>query len=143
IMPRSRFYRTAAIWLLLGSGLSLGDVRPATALDRAPAWPQINEAAVAPLELPACFAVDYSAREWELFDDLADGRLDRHRLLTAALIAGGLTDREMFSRYEMLFEQFVERRLAERNAAASVEGRAAALLEALHGELLSGGYDRH
>jgi tetratricopeptide (TPR) repeat protein len=138
------FYRTAALRWIVASVLCLPGMQ-AHALERDHRLPDVGFAASSasqPLELPACFAVDCSALELELFHDLQDGRLDRHDLLSAALIACGVHDPAMLEHYAAVFQQFVERRTAERCVELSPQARAAMLLESLHRELLSGGYDR-
>jgi hypothetical protein len=138
-MPHPVVYRIA-LWLLPGL-LGAIAAEPARALDGVQAI-TVAPAKDSPLRLPDCCAVDYSAAELALFDDLADGSLDQHEVLAAALVACGVTESADLSRYETVLAQFVERRLVEGCGELAPRPRAIALLASLHRELLSGGYDR-
>lgn len=127
-----------SLWLLLATPLLALDQPAPVSLCAAPS----GVAASSTLELPGSIAVDYTVPELTLFEDLADQRLDRHTLLTAALVASGVTDGDRLQQYHDQFEQFIARRRSEGCDALLAPQRAAALLEALHRELLSSGYEQ-
>lgn len=74
-----------------------------------------------------------------LLRDLADGRLDEHRLITAAILAGGSCDRQRLQHLQDRYERFV-RRVRETQPAGRSD-RAVHLLSMLHKRILVGGYD--
>lgn len=81
-----------------------------------------------------------TSTEVGLFIDTADGSLDEHNLIEAALIAEGLVNRaEREACLETFNATFADLRTAI-NDSSSEEQRAAALLSALHGKLFAGGY---
>jgi tetratricopeptide (TPR) repeat protein len=81
-----------------------------------------------------------SPLEERLFADAADGRWDGHSLLTASLVASGVTDGQVLRRYEDQVTGLIE----ELHRSGAVEGtprqKAQAALEFLHRRVLVGGY---
>ncbi len=81
-----------------------------------------------------------SPNETDLFADAADGSLDEHRLIEAALIAEGIVDPFKRAEYLDKFDEAFERLSNIINASASEAERAGGLLGFLHRELFFGGY---
>ncbi len=82
-----------------------------------------------------------SALEQSLFADAADGRLDDHSLLAAALIAAGETDARVVARYEARLEALADELANSGKAAVEPMARARAVFEFMHRTILRGGYD--
>jgi len=83
---------------------------------------------------------DLSALERGLFADAADGRWDEHCLLTAALIASGVTDARALNRYQARFDELTAELEELGLASRSPRRRAQAIYEAMHRRFLTGGY---
>jgi tetratricopeptide (TPR) repeat protein len=83
-----------------------------------------------------------SGLERDLFADAADGSLDHHTPLAAALIASGLSDANQVRRYEDRLDAWI----AQLDETDAVEGtgidEAAAIFEFMHTRILVGGYSR-
>jgi tetratricopeptide (TPR) repeat protein len=73
--------------------------------------------------------------------DAADGRLDEHSLVAAALIVCGVNDRRELRRYEARFDDLARRLARSETLDGDDRQRARAVFELLHRELLTGGYD--
>lgn len=84
--------------------------------------------------------VTLSPLEERLFADAADGRLDEHTLLTAALVAGGATDPAAIERYQRHVDVLVAHLRQSAAVAGSPRQRAAAVFEFMHARILRGGY---
>lgn len=80
--------------------------------------------------------------ERRLFDDARDGRLDQHRLLTAGLIASGVTDLAMLEQYQNRYDRMAALLKQTLPADAGVREKASHTLRFLHAEVLRGGYHR-
>lgn len=111
--------------------LSVGGGRADTAAEKT-----AGSAAAARENSPALFC----PLEEELFDDAADGRLDRISLLEAALVANGVDQPEALKRYQ----GHVDRLVAELKRSGKLTGpprrRAQVIFEFMHGRVLHGGY---
>lgn len=81
-----------------------------------------------------------SALEARLLADAADGRLDRHSYLAAALVAAGTSDLRTLHRYEARADALVNQLRAMGTAVGSPLQRAQAAFEFMHGWILRGGY---
>ncbi len=90
----------------------------------------------------AAFEGQLSEQERRLFADAADGHLDHHTPLAAALIASGPTDAEQLRRFETQFEAWIGQfDRSETIGGAGIED-AAAIFEFMHHQILVGGYHR-
>jgi tetratricopeptide (TPR) repeat protein len=122
-------------WFPPGRAAAL-HVRP----DEAP-----RAAVAAPSSPVAAWEGELSALEMRLFADAADGRLDRHTLLSAALVAGGADRAESIARYEAQVRSLGDELVAGLERAGELRGsprrRAERVLEFLHRRVLAGGYD--
>src|SRR5688572_28393441 len=96
-------------------------------------------AATAPLVLPPEVCLACSPAEQRLLDDLADGRLDSHSILEAALVAGG-TDESVVSDCRTRIANVVALWRTTGGIAGTTRQRAQRLFELMHGELLTGEY---
>lgn len=83
-----------------------------------------------------------SSLERELFADAADGRLDRHSALAAALIATGQADADQIRHFEERLESRIAQLEENREARGDPLAEAAAIFEFLHRQVLVGGYSR-
>ncbi len=96
-------------------------------------------AAAEQLVLPPELYLGCGRAEQRLLDDLADGRLDRHSILEAALIAGGAAEPDVND-----CRTRIDQQVAVWRTSGGIEGtalqRARRLFEFMHGELLTGGY---
>lgn len=121
-------------WLLLVCALAVQPfwAGPADA-HGAPAPPPIG-AASAPWSGPR------STLEADVLADAADGVWNRHSLLAAALVAGGIDDTRRLAEYQRRFAQWVEQLRRPRPVAGSDRGRAQAVFEFMHRRILRGGY---
>ena len=99
-------------------------------------WPSL---AMAQLALPPELCLPAVAAEQRLWDDLADGRLDEHGILEAALIAEGAEEAETSECVKRVSD-----RLASWRADGVLDGtprqRAEKLFDLMHKDLLAGGY---
>lgn len=84
-------------------------------------------------------ALPAHALERQLIVDCRDGRLDDHNLLTAALIAGGVSDPQQLADHQDKFAKQL-RRILGSTATDDEATRAEHLLTAMHEELLTGEY---
>jgi len=84
--------------------------------------------------------VSLSPLEERLFDDAADGRLDEHSLLAAAMVAGGETDPARIEHDQRRVDALVETWRASEAVSGPPRQRAAAVFEFMHGQMLRGGY---
>jgi hypothetical protein len=82
-----------------------------------------------------------SRQEAQLLADAADGRLDRHRLFEAAVIASGVTPQEQAECWRRVGE--LERELRRVLAGAPTQENARTIFEFLHRRVLCGGYEEH
>ena len=78
--------------------------------------------------------------EQRLFADAADGKLDSHRLLGAALVASGVNDARRLRHYEMQVADWVAELRVSRKVSGSPQEKARAIFEFMHGRILHGGY---
>lgn len=93
-----------------------------------------------PPQLIALMDLHTRPLEAEMLADAADGRLDRHTLLSAALIASGIVDATALQRQEAVFRAALQRlhqRLADSHC---LQQKAQAVFQFMHQELLFGGY---
>ncbi len=80
------------------------------------------------------------ATEAELFEDIRDGRLDSFSLFSAALVAGGIQDRDRIAYYEERIESLILEMRPEVEARTSETARAREVFEFMHRMVLRGGY---
>ncbi|MBN2217630.1 MAG: hypothetical protein JW719_09670 [Pirellulales bacterium] len=125
-----------ACWVLVLTVWAGGSAVWAGAVSVAP-LPAIAARATTGPVLP----VALSPLEQRLFDDAADGRLDEHSLLAAAMVAGGETDPARINRDERRVEGLVEQWRATTVVSGTPRQQAAAVFEFMHGRILRGGYD--
>lgn len=78
--------------------------------------------------------------ESTLFADAADGRLDDHSLLSAALVASGCADTTQRREHQRPLQDWVDRVAADLSAVRPPRRKAERLLERLHDDLLVGHY---
>jgi tetratricopeptide (TPR) repeat protein len=78
--------------------------------------------------------------EAALFADAADGRLDQHSLLAAALIAGGTESSEQIQRYEARLDALAEELRRSGKVTGTPRQQARAIFEFMHRQVLRGGY---
>ncbi len=71
--------------------------------------------------------------------DGADGRWDDHWLLTAALVASGVSDRDRLAQYEARFDRWAVE-LSREGRAGDPRRQARRILDFLHARILQGGY---
>ena len=81
-----------------------------------------------------------STLERDLIADVADGRLDRHRLIEASLIACGVARRAKLEAYCERFDTYALRFSARVERTSTPEQALRAALEFLHAEILRGPY---
>ncbi len=97
--------------------------------------------AAAQIVLPPELCLPCGVSEQRLLNDLADGRLDQHSVLEAALAASGASE-EMIARSLQVVSERVALWKSQQLVGGSESQRAAALLLLMHRDLLGGGY-RH
>lgn len=122
----------------------------ACALAAVPAWAMsvrspagAAKAAVAGRALPYKeFEGQLSGLERGLFADAADGSLDHHTPLAAALIASGLNDAEQVRRLEDRLDAWIAQLDETETAEETGIDKAAAIFEFMHARILVGGYRR-
>lgn len=90
--------------------------------------------------LSTASAAERAPLEEQLFEDVADGRLDRFPLLDAALIAGGVREPEQLAECRKRYAALRTLAQQELPPTDSPRARAAALYRLLHRELLDGRY---
>jgi pentatricopeptide repeat protein len=78
--------------------------------------------------------------ERRLFADAADGSLDEHSLLTAAVVASGVDDPAAIRHYQQRFARWVEELRDSGAVAGSPKRRAQAVFEFMHRRILFAGY---
>jgi tetratricopeptide (TPR) repeat protein len=78
--------------------------------------------------------------ERRLFADAADGRLDEHDLLEAALVASGVQEADSLRRYRQRYAALVEELRQSGNLATTPRQQAQAVLEFMHRRILVAGY---
>lgn len=88
------------------------------------------------------FEGQVSSLERGLFADAADGRLDRHTPLAAALIASGLTDAAQVRHFEDRLETWIDELARSQDIDGTGVAQAAAIFEFMHRRILVGGYNR-
>ncbi len=106
-----------------------GALVPHGALDRALRWIELRNLNLAK-----------STTEVDLFLDTADGILDEHRLMEAALIAEGMLDASQRDACLKEFDEVFRELHPTIDEATNKEIQAGVLLAALHRKLFSGGY---
>jgi len=79
--------------------------------------------------------------ESALLADAADGRLDSHSLLRAALIAGGTLQEEQLRHYETKFQGWLVQLREQEISAQEPLQRAESIFRFMHERILTGGYD--
>ncbi|MBN2295497.1 MAG: hypothetical protein JXM70_23915 [Pirellulales bacterium] len=84
--------------------------------------------------------VSLTTLEVQLFADAADGSLDKHSLLAAALIASGVDDPEMVCSYENQVAVLADRLRRSGTVKGSPQEQVQAIFEFMHREMLYGGY---
>jgi tetratricopeptide (TPR) repeat protein len=87
------------------------------------------------------FVGEINPLEERLFADAADGRLDEHSLLSAALIAGGADDGEAIAGYQRYFDSLAEELRESGELTGSPKQRIKVIFNFLHSRVLYGGYD--
>jgi tetratricopeptide (TPR) repeat protein len=92
--------------------------------------------------LPAAEAAR-NGLDQRLLADARDGVLHEHDFVSACLIAGGVTEEHELAGQRAAVSAAIARAYQRTPEAASVEGRAAAVLEQLHDKVLTGRYDKH
>jgi tetratricopeptide (TPR) repeat protein len=78
--------------------------------------------------------------EADMLADASDGRLDRHTLLSAALIASGVGDRATLERQEAAFRSALRRLHHHLADSHCLREKARSVFQFMHEELLFGGY---
>ncbi len=78
--------------------------------------------------------------EERLFADAADGRLDEHSLLAAALVASGVADDGLLRRYEERLAELTDQLRRLGKVTGPPRQKARAVFEFMHGRVLRGGY---
>ena len=138
-------------WSLLGT-LSLlvvaaaegGNARPCLAASTLASSPArrstLSFARPKPRLVSQELALPDNPREAALLEDAADGRLDEHSLLAAALIAGGAESQTIIAAQQRIFDWANELRKAD-SPHASDRHRAQAILKFLHERVLTGEYE--
>ncbi len=84
--------------------------------------------------------ISLSTLEVKLFADAADGSLDKHSLLAAALIASGVDDPETVWTSENQVAVLADRLRRSGKVSGSPQEQVQAIFEFMHRELLHGGY---
>ncbi len=79
--------------------------------------------------------------EEHLFDDAADGRLDDHSLLEAALVASGVEDADVLTQYQGRIHELAVELWQSGRFNGTPRQRAEVLFEFMHQNVLRGGYD--
>ncbi|MFZ5832019.1 MAG: hypothetical protein ACOY3P_18195 [Planctomycetota bacterium] len=87
------------------------------------------------------FLGELNPLERRLLDDIADGRLQDHSLLTAALVAGGVEDDEELCYYQARAAELLAELRVETRLNGSPFERAQTIFEFLHRRVLFAGYD--
>jgi tetratricopeptide (TPR) repeat protein len=82
-----------------------------------------------------------NALEERLFNDATDGRLDEFSPLGAALVAGGVSDRDTLRRYERKADSLVDELRESAMVVGSDLQRVEAIFNFMHRRVLRGGYD--
>ena len=111
-------------------------------------WPDVDAAAAVASKTTAYSDtrktldgfVSLSALEVGLFADAADGSLDNHSLLAAALVASGVDDAKAVADYENQVAVLIERLRRSGKVSGSPREQVRAVFEFMHRELLYGGY---
>ncbi len=111
--------------------------RPQSAPDEVPPAPLRGPDAGSPYRR---FEGPLAPLEERLFADAADGRLDRHSLLAAALVAGGTLDETAIRRYEARLAALADELARSGKVAGTPRAQARAIFEFLHRRILTGGY---
>jgi tetratricopeptide (TPR) repeat protein len=81
-----------------------------------------------------------ACQENRLFADAADGRWDKHTLLSAALVAGGLDSQASIDRYRMRLEEELGRLRQRVAVGQSPRDKAKTIFKYMHDQILTGGY---
>lgn len=145
--------RTAtAAWIMAGGAVLRADSGAGRLEAPAPVTTLAVRQEAAPAESPGApqapardspyraFEGPLAPPEERLFADAADGRLDRHSLLEAALIAGGTLDEEAVRRYEARLDALAAELARSKAVAGPPRKQAEAIFEFMHRRILTGGY---
>ncbi len=119
------------IILLIGLGLTGIAYAPTTA------W---GQPASLPAELPAWLRLDLGPAEKPLLADAADGRLDDHDLLAAALVADGISNPVTQDRYRRQFEGWIAELLPTIAGQTGTTARTELVFQFLQRHVLRGSY---
>jgi hypothetical protein len=92
------------------------------------------------LQLPLGLNFDCNPLEARLLDDAADGELNEHSLLGAALVASGVTDPAELARCQQRFRGLAQQAALETASCRSAAEIAASLHRWMHQNLLQQGY---
>ncbi len=87
-----------------------------------------------------CLEGDLCRLEIHLFADAADGHLDEHSLLAAALVASGVDDQHVLRHYEQRLAELVAQLERSGQVTGNPRRQARAVFEFLHRRVLRGGY---
>jgi tetratricopeptide (TPR) repeat protein len=117
--------------LLIGLGLATVAQAPSKAL---------GQAAPLPAELPAWIRLDLGPAEAPLLADAADGRLDDHDLLAAALVADRIGDPMTQDRYRRQFDGWIAELRPELAGESDPAARGQAVFRFLQRRVLRGTY---
>lgn len=147
VLARLGVWRRVLPWILL-----LGLTAAASAAPRSPVMPSLDlRPAVRPLAqrlagdphllaLLPDVTIQPNSAEAALLADAADGRLDEHSLLEAALVASGVEDAAARMRHVQRVSALALRLRQRCAAEPSPQRQAQLVLETLHEELLAGQY---
>ena len=78
--------------------------------------------------------------ERRLFDDAANGQLEQHSLLAAALVAGGVDSPEVLHRFQRRLDKYVEELQPSHTSTDNRRDRLEAVFDFLHRRILHAGY---
>jgi len=119
-----------------------GQLQPTGEGQRGACWPFLASQSdwTAQQHLAALMDAHCEPLEAAMLADAADGRLDNHTLLAAALIASGVNNRPTLHRHEMAFGAIVQKLKDELAESSSLADKAELVFRFMHTKLLFGGY---
>ena len=99
-----------------------------------------GQAVVLPAELPAWIRLNLNPAEAELLADAADGQLNHHDLLSAALVVNGIREPVAHERYRQQYESWIAELLPTLSAQPDAAARAERIFSFLQSRVLRGKY---